>query len=202
MFYSIPDLKKVKDMFKRFYFVLVLGTALACHAAPPKPVKVVGSNNIEPTVQQSVICKTVADFINKYNYKRVNLNDSLSVVIFNRYMKSLDESHNYLLASDVADFNRFKTSFDDDIKSGNLNDVFYMFNVFQKRYEERIRYSIAQLDQNFDFNKDESFVYDRSKLPFAASEAAMNADWSKRVKYDMLNLMLASSDVAKNKATL
>jgi carboxyl-terminal processing protease len=202
MFYFIPDLKKVKDMFKQFYVVLVLGTALACHAATPKPVKVQGSNNLEPTAQQSVICKTVAGFITNYNYKKVELNDSLSTVIYNRYLKSLDENHNYLLASDVADFDKYKTVLDDDIKSGNLTDVFYMFNVFQKRYEERIKFSLAQLDKTFDFTKDESFTYDRDKLPYAASLNDLNTDWTKRVKYDMLNLMLANNDVAKNKETL
>ena len=189
-------------MLKRFYFVLVLGAALACKASPAKPVKVDGSNNLQPTAQQSVVCQTVAEFISKYNYKKVELNDSLSTVIFNRYIKSLDDNHNYLLASDVADFQRFKTVLDDDIIAGNLNDVFYMFNVFQKRYEERIKYSLAQLDKPFDFTKDDTFTYDRDKLPFAASDAALNADWSKRVKYDMLNLMLANKDLEKNKETL
>jgi carboxyl-terminal processing protease len=202
MFYFIPDLKKVKDMFKQFYMVLVLGTALACHAAAPKPIKVPGSNNLEPTIQQSVVCKTVAEFVTKYNYKKVELNDSLSAVIYDRYLKSLDENHNYLLASDVADFSKYRTTLDDDIKGGNLNNVFYMFNVFQKRYEERIKYSIAQLDKTFDFTKDESFVYDRDKLPFSATETDLNNDWNKRVKYDMLNLTLANNDAAKNKATL
>ncbi|HEY0246303.1 MAG TPA: carboxy terminal-processing peptidase [Mucilaginibacter sp.] len=202
MFDLIPDLKKVKDMFKQLYFVLVIGTALACHAATPKPIQVPGSNNLEPTVQQSVVCKTVAQFVTTYNYKKVELNDSLSTVIFNRYLKSLDENHNYLLAADVSDFNKYKTVLDDDINNGNLNDVFYMFNIFQKRYEERIKYSLAQLDKTFDFTQNELFTYDRDKMPYAASEGDLNADWTKRVKYDMLNLMLANKDVAKNKETL
>lgn len=189
-------------MFKQFYIVLVLGTALACHAAAPKPIKVPGSNNLEPTLQESYVCRAVAGLISQHNYKKVDLNDSLSAVIFNKYMKSLDENHNYLLASDVADFNKYKTTLDDDIKSGNLNNVFYMFNVFEKRYEERINFSLAQLEKTFDFTKDETFTYNREKLPFAANVNDLNADWSKRVKYDMLNLMLASNDVAKNKATL
>jgi len=202
MFNLIPDLKKVKDMSKRFYFVLVLGAALACKASASKPIHVQGSNDLQPTAQQAVVCETVATFISKYNYKKVELNDSLSTVIFNRYLKSLDENHNYLLASDIADFDKYKTVLDDDIKAGNLNDVFYMFNVFQKRYQERIKYSLSQLNNNFDFTKDESFTYNREKLPYAASEADLNTDWTKRVKYDMLNLMIASNDLAKNKETL
>jgi carboxyl-terminal processing protease len=199
---TLPELTLIKHMFKRFYFVLALGAALACTAAPSKPTSVPGSANLEPTEQQSMVCKTVATFISKYNYKKVELNDSLSAVIYGRYLKSLDEGHNYLLASDVQDFDKYKNSLVDGVKNGNLNDVYYMFNVFQKRYVERIKYSIAQLDKTFDFTQKESFTYDRADLPWVTNEAAMNAEWTKRVKYDMLNLALASKDVAKNKEKL
>ncbi|MDB5002137.1 MAG: tail-specific protease [Mucilaginibacter sp.] len=198
----IPKLTLVKDMFKRFYFVLAIGAALACKAAPVRPVDVPGSNNLQPTEQQSMVCKTVAKFISQYNYKKVELNDSLSAVIYTRYIKSLDEGHNYLLGTDIKDFDKYKNSLSDDIKNGNLNDIYYMFNVFQKRYEERIKYSIAQLDKNFDFTQNESFTYDRADLPWVASESAMNVEWTKRVKYDLLNLSIASTDMAKNKEKL
>jgi carboxyl-terminal processing protease len=203
MFNKIPDLNSVKNMFNKLYFVLVLGAALACRANPPKPmIKVAGSNDLQPDAQQSVVCKEVANFITNFNYKKVPLNDSLSEVIFNRYIKSIDGSHNYLLASDMKELEKYKDVLDDDVKTGNLNDVFYIFNVYQKRYFERIKYSIAQVDNTFDFSKNESYTFDREKLPFAASEAEMNTIWTKRVKYDLLNLKLANSDLAKDKETL
>ena len=165
MLYKNPDLKTVKDMFKKVYLVLVLGAALACHAAPSKPIKVDGSNDLQPDTRQNIACKEVAELISKYNYKKVDLNDSLSAIIYKRYLKKIDENHNYLLASDVADFDKYKTVLDDDLKSGNLNDAFYIFNVFQKRYLDRIKFSIAHVDDNFDFTKNETFTYDREDLP-------------------------------------
>jgi carboxyl-terminal processing protease len=180
---------------------LALGAALACNAAPSKPVKVNGSLNLEPTAQQSTAIKAVASLISGYNYKKVPLNDSISAIIYDRFLKSLDENHIYLLASDVADFAKFKTQLDDDIKSGNLANVYYIFNVFQKRYAERINYSLAQLNKDFDFSKNEKFAYDREKLPWA-TQAELDAYWAQRVKYDVVNLQLAKADAAKNKETL
>jgi carboxyl-terminal processing protease len=197
-----PDLNTVKDMFKKLYLVLVLGAALACKAAPPKHIKVAGSNDIQPDEQQSIVAKTVAQFISNYNYKKVELNDSISQVVYNRYIKSLDESHNYLLASDVKDFDKYKTVLDNDVKEGNLSDVFYIFNVYQKRYLEHIQYSIAHIDDNFDYSKNETFVYDRDNQPWVASQSEMDNLWRMRVKYDLLNLKLANPDMAKNKETL
>ena len=144
MFHSNSDLKRVKDMLKKLYILLVLGAALACKASPSHPVvKVAGSNDLQPDAQQSVVCQYVANIISVHNYKKVPLNDSISQVVYSRYIKSLDENHNYLLASDIKDFDKFKTVLDDDLKGGNLSDVFYMFNVYQKRYNDRIKDSIA-----------------------------------------------------------
>ena len=190
-------------MFKKLYILLVLGAALACKASPSHPIKKVpGSNDLQPDAQQTIVCKYIAGLITEYNYKKVTLNDSISQVVYDRYIKSLDENHNYLLASDIKDFDKYKTVLDDDVKDGNLADIFYIFNVYQKRYNDRIKYSIAELDKNFDFNTNEKFTFDRDSLPYAASETEMNDIWSKRVKYDMLNLKLANADMAKNKETL
>jgi carboxyl-terminal processing protease len=204
MFYCNSDLKRVKDMFKKLYILLVLGAALACQAAPSNhPLKkVAGSNDLQPDAQQSVVCQYIAGIITQHNYKKVTLNDSISEVVYNRYIKSLDENHNYLLATDIKDFEKYKTVLDDDLKSGNLSDVFYMFNVYQKRYNDRIKYSIAQLDKNFDFNGNETFTFDRDSLPYAADETKMDKIWSERVKFDLLNLKLANADLVKDKVTL
>ena len=175
-------------MFKKLYLVVVLGATLACSAKPAKHIKVDGSNNIQPDEKQSIVCKTIAQMISNYNYKKVALNDSLSTVIYNRYIKLMDESHNYFLASDLQDFDKYKIMLDDDVKEGNLNDVFYIFNVYQKRYIDRIKFSLTQLDNNFDYSKNDTFTYDRDSLPWVSSEAEMNKIWADRVKYDMLNL--------------
>ncbi|PTQ99876.1 S41A family C-terminal processing peptidase-1 [Mucilaginibacter yixingensis] len=197
-----PDLKTTKDMFKKLYVILILGSALACKAAPAKMISVPGSNDVQPDEQQSVVCRTITSFISSYNYKKVELNDSISSLIFDRYLKALDENHNYLLASDVKDFEKYRTVLDDDLKSGNLNDAFYIFNVYQKRYNEHVKYSLAQIDKPFDYNQNETFTYDRDNLPWIASQADMDKLWTQRVKYDLLNLKMASADMAKNKETL
>ena len=108
----------------------------------------------------------------------------------------------FLLDSDVQSFESIKNTVDEDIKNGNLNNVFYMFNLYQKRYTQRINFALEQLKGDFDFTKPDSFVYDRSNLPYVKTEAEMNDIWAKRVKYDLLNLKMADADLAKDKETL
>ena len=196
------NLMLIKNMFKKLYLMAILGASVACHATPGEPIKVAGSRNLEPDEQQAVVCKEVTEMITNYNYKKIKLNDSISTVIFNRYIKALDENRNYLLASDIKDFDPYKTQLDDDLKNGDLSHVFYIFNVYQKRYNERIKYSLEQLGKNYDFTQKDEFTFNRENQPWVTSVADLNKFWDKRVKYDLLNLNLAKPDQAKNKETL
>ncbi|MBK0380251.1 carboxy terminal-processing peptidase [Mucilaginibacter segetis] len=189
-------------MFKRLYLLLIVAAALACNAAPSAPARKVGDNDLQPDEQQSIVCRSVAQLISEHNYKKVDLNDSISTIIYNEYLKKIDDNHSYLLASDIKDFDQYKTVLDDDIKSGNLNNVFYIFNVFLKRYNEYVNFAVAQLGHNFDFTKNETFTYDREKLPWPASEGELHQLWAQRVKYDLLNLELNGKTLAENKALL
>ncbi len=196
------NLMLIKNMFKKLYLMAILGASVACQATPGEPIKVAGSKNLEPDEQQAVVCKEVTEMITNYNYKKIKLNDSISTVIFNSYIKRLDENHNYLLASDLKDFDQYKTKLDDDLQAGELNHVFYIFNVYQKRYNERIKYSLDQLNKNYDFTVKEDFTFNREDQPWVSSVTDLNKFWDKRVKYDLLNLNLATPDIAKNKETL
>ncbi len=196
------NLMLIKNMFKKLYLMAILGASVACQATPGEPIKVAGSKNLEPDQQQAIVCKEVTEMITNYNYKKIKLNDSISTVIYNRYLKALDENHNYLLASDIKDFDQYKTQLDDDLQNGELNHVFYMFNVYQKRYNERIKYSLDQLNKSFDFTKNESFMFDREDQPWFSSATELNTFWDKHVKYDLLNQNLAIPDLTKNKEVI
>lgn len=190
--------EKVKDMLKRVFLGIFIAATISCSAAPwiasePRVNKdVPGSNNLKPDAQQALITKEIAELVTSFNYKKVNLDDSIGGVIFDNYLKGLDGNRSYFLASDIKDFEQFRTTFDDDLKEGDLSAAFYMFNTYQKRYNENINHSIKALKQKFDFTKNESYVYDREKLPWFKTQDESNQSWTKKVKYDFLNLKLAN----------
>ncbi len=126
----------------------------------------------------------------RYHYSKFKLDDSLSGVIYDRYLKSLDYSKNYFLASDIADFDMYKYQFGEDIKDGNLFPAYQMFNVFRQRVNERLDYAEALLQKGFDFNKNESLTLDRDNAPWAKDTTELNELWRKKVKNDALNKIL------------
>lgn len=164
--------------------------------------KVSPTGDILPDKNESAVCRMAVKMLAANNYKKVAMNDSLSVLVFDRYLKSLDENHSYLLAADVASFTPYRTVLDDDLENGNLGHAFAMFNTFKRRNEERLKYAIAHLHTPFDFNKKEVYTPDRRKMSFIKTGAAMNALWDQRVKYDLLELQPVKPDLVKNKEIL
>jgi carboxyl-terminal processing protease len=196
------EFKLFKQMLRRILFVTFTAAVLACSAAPKPQQLVEGIPNIKPDEQQGLVCKEVVALIENYNYKKIQLNDSISSLILDKYIKSLDPSKYYFLASDIKDFDQFRSTLDDDFRNGDLSAPFYIFNVYLKRYNEWVEFSLANLKNKYNFNSNDNYVYDREKLPWVASRAAMDDVWQKRLKYEMINLQIAGTAEAKNIETL
>ena len=189
-------------MLRRILLVTFTAAVLACSAAPkPQPV-VDGIANIKPDEQQSLVAREVVTLIENYNYKKIKLNDSISSLILDRYVKALDPSKYYFLASDIKEFEQFRNSLDDDLRNGDLSAPFYIFNVYLKRYNEWVAFSLQNVKNKFDFNGNDKYVYDREKLPWVTTRAALNEVWQKRLKYELINLQIAGTEEAKNVETL
>ena len=189
-------------MLRRILLVTFTAAVLACSAAPKPQQLVDGIANIKPDEQQSLVAREVVTLIENYNYKKIKLNDSISSLILDRYIKALDPSKYYFLASDIKEFEQFRNNLDDDLRNGDLSAPFYIFNVYLKRYNEWVAFSLQNVKNKFDFSGNDKYVYDREKMPWVASRAALNEVWQKRLKYELINLQIAGTDNAKNVETL
>jgi carboxyl-terminal processing protease len=197
------DFKLFKEMLKRTLLVAFTAAVLACQAAAPKPQQLVkGVSNIVPDERQALVVKEVVGLIENYNYKKIKLNDSISSLILDKYIKDLDPYKYYFLASDIKDFEQFRNSLDDDFRNGDLSAPFYIFNVYLKRYNEWLTYTLSQVKTKYDFTQDDTYVFDREKMPWITSVAGLNDVWKKKVKYDLVNLKIAGATPAKNIETL
>ncbi len=196
------DFKTVKEMLKKIFTITFTAAILACTASPKAQKPVEGVPNIKFDEQQSLVCKEVVGLIENYNYKKIKINDSISSIVLDRYIKALDPSKYYFLESDIKEFEAYRTTLDDDFRIGDLSAPFYIFNVYLKRYNERIDYSLSQIKNKYDFNQNDTYVYDRENMPWIKTTSALNDLWKKRVKYELVNLKIAGTDEAKNVETL
>lgn len=189
-------------MLRRILMITFTAATLACSASPKSQKMVDGVQNIKPDEQQSLVLREVVQLIENYNYKKIKINDSISSVIFDRYIKALDPSRYYFLANDIKEFEKYRTTLDDDFRIGDLSGPFYIFNVYLKRYNERIAYSMSQIKSKYDYNQNDTYVYDREKMPWISTIADLDDVWKKRVKYELVNLKIAGTDDVKNVETL
>jgi len=73
---------------------------------------------ILPDATYQRISQVITQYLSYYHYKKQPLSDSLSAVIFNEYLETLDNGKLYFLKSDVDGFLKYKTQIDDLLKSG------------------------------------------------------------------------------------
>jgi carboxyl-terminal processing protease len=194
-------LKSVKEMLKRICLAIFIVAALSCQADPRVNI-VVSVNDLKPDLQQSVVAKSLVELIENFHYQKVAVDDDFSSVVFDEYLKALDGGRSYFLQSDIADFEKFRLTMDDDVRTGDLSVPFYIFNVYQKRYNDRVNFALKEIEKKFSFTSNDTYTYDREKLPWLKSESESNSLWSKRIKYEMLNLKITGTEEAKIKETL
>ncbi|MBB3610696.1 carboxy terminal-processing peptidase [Rhizobium sp. BK602] len=157
---------------------------------------------LTPLEQQAQAAHLSAEFLSRYHYRPVPLDDALSARIMNKFIKSLDPDRVIFLQSDIDTFMAGSTKIDDAIKQEDLNIPFSIFNVYEQRVADRMSYARSLLDQKFDFSVQEDYPLQRDKEPWPQSQAESNDLWRKRVKNDWLRLKLAGRTDAAIRDTL
>src|ERR1700761_977721 len=167
----------------------LLGAAMTPPAPAPAAVA-----TLAPTEQESYVARRVADIVAHEPSRRAPPDDHLSSLILDRYLDTIDGARSYFLASDIAEFEKYRYQLDDAIKTGDVEPAFVIFRRYQQRSKERMAYAIELLNKKPDFEADESFNFDREKEPWPANQAEMNELWRKRVKNDALSLVIAGKE--------
>ncbi|MBB4292664.1 carboxyl-terminal processing protease [Rhizobium leguminosarum] len=143
-----------------------------------------------------------AQFLSRYSYKPVALDDALSAKVMDRFIKSLDPDRMLFLQADVDRFMADRSEIDDAIEKQDLKIPFAIFNAYEQRVVDRMTYARSLLKQGFDFGAKEDFSVLRDKEPWPQSEAESNELWRKRVKSDWLRLKLGGKTDAAIRETL
>jgi len=149
--------------------------------------------DLKPTISQEKVETLVAKLLTTYHYRKVRLNDSLSAVVWDNYLKEIDGSKTYLLASDVTSFEKYRDQIDDALVNGDLTAAYDIYNVFRKRFQERSVFIKEQLKKPFSFTADETFNTDRGKASWPKSIEEQNDLWRKILKNQALDLKLGGN---------
>jgi carboxyl-terminal processing protease len=172
--------------------LLILGLvlAIACPAS---------ARNFTTPKELSDEASALVRLLEEYDYNRdaIKTRDYLELVP--DYMGELDGQRLFFLASDKADFtNRYDKNLYWNISQlGNIDAAYEIFNVYQTRVDARINWIYAELKKNFDFTTQETYLFDRSKAEWPATQAEADDLWRRQLKLEILTEMLNKKSVAQ-----
>ncbi|CAK9888052.1 MULTISPECIES: carboxy terminal-processing peptidase [Pseudomonas] len=154
-------------------------------------------DKLQPDRDEVVASLNVVELLKRHHYSKPPLNDARSVIIYDSYLKLLDPARSYFTASDIAEFDKWKTQFDDFLKSGNLDPGFTIYKRYLDRVKSRLDFALAELSKgvdNFDFTTKETLLIDRKDAPWMKNQAELDDLWRKRVKDEVLRLKIAGKE--------
>lgn len=144
----------------------------------------------EPSSEEETTAKLVTRMIERFHINQPEIGDEVSQKLLKRYLRVLDPQKLYFLKQDVDGFRRYRTQLDDLLESGNVQFAMTVYDRYLERLDERIKLAHQLIDRDFDFEKDEELVTDPEEISWAQSEEEIEERWRKRIKNDVLTLML------------
>ncbi len=178
--------------------LLVLWAAPLFAAQNEVPLK-----QLQPTREQRQSTLIINNVVSKYHYKRSVLNNKMSAAILERYLESLDVNKRYFTQQDIDGFaEKYRNKIDDSLRGADLKPAFEIFKAYRIRLEERHANALKMLDKDFNFDLDENYRFDREDAPWASSKQELDELWRKRIKNDILGLMLSGKKMKDIRETL
>lgn len=162
-------------------------------------------DSLQPDRDEIVASLNVVELLKRHHYSKPPLDDARSVIIYDSYIKLLDPARSYFTATDIAEFDKWKTQFDDFLKSGNLDPGFTIYKRYLDRVKQRLDFALAELNKGvdkIDFTTKETLLIDRKDAPWMKDQAELDDLWRKRVKDEVLRQKIAGKEPKQIQETL
>ncbi|WP_434517945.1 carboxy terminal-processing peptidase [Pseudomonas sp. NFX1] len=162
-------------------------------------------DSLQPDRDEIVASLNVVELLKRHHYSKPPLDDARSVIIYDSYIKLLDPARSYFTAADIAEFDKWKTQFDDFLKSGNLDPGFTIYKRYLDRVKQRLDFALAELNKGvdkIDFTAKETLLIDRKDAPWMKNQAELDDLWRKRVKDEVLRQKIAGKEPKQIQETL
>jgi carboxyl-terminal processing protease len=94
-------------------FIFFLTFILFNNVSYSAPLELLKADSIlYPKLKHTEQTKLIYQLLNRYHYKKISFDDSLSVKILDSYIKNLDPNREYFFSSDIEFFNQHKYEMD------------------------------------------------------------------------------------------
>ncbi len=167
--------------------LVLLAVSLSWYALPAQAL-------IEYTDAQRDTIVELVDQLEERHYSKHPYDDTLSAEHLDAYIDALDSSKMFFTAQDIADFQKYRTTMDEQLHKGDLEAAYNIFNRFQGRLETRLQSLIDNMPKlvaAMDFTIDENYEIDPRDRKWAKTQAELDDRWRKQLKNQVLSLKMA-----------
>src|SRR5438876_3218668 len=143
------------------------------------------------------ICVSVGRLLEEGHYTHQQLNAEMSQKFLRNYLELLDFSHLFFTQKDVDALTaKYGTALADDVLLGNLKPAYEIYDLYQKRVDERVG-KIKELlkQQLMDFKTDATVELRREKAPWPKDEAEADQLWRGRIASELLQEKLSEHPI-------
>jgi carboxyl-terminal processing protease len=152
---------------------------------------------LQPAQEHAVTTQQIMSNLLRGHYERKRLDNAMSSQVLDTLLDDIDSTRSYMLASDIAEFEQYRTSLDEALSRGNMAPAFSIYNRFEQRVAERLSFLLNELSnhvKDYNYKQDETLELDREDAPWATTAAELDELWRKRLKNSILNLKLAGKE--------
>jgi carboxyl-terminal processing protease len=142
------------------------------------------------------ICVSVGRLLEEGHYTHQPLNAEMSQKFLRNYLELLDFSHLFFTQKDVDALTaKYGTALADDVLLGNLKPAYEIYDLYQKRVDERVAKVKELLKQPMEFKSDATVEMRREKAPWPKDEAQADQLWHNRVANELLQEKLSEHPI-------
>ncbi|GAA4886606.1 carboxy terminal-processing peptidase [Flaviramulus aquimarinus] len=171
----------MKNIMKRNYKILSLLLLLAFASCS------FTSKKFSNPDKDKLLIQIITFVLEQGHFDPIALDDDFSAELFDDYIEILDPVKRYFYESDYKDFEKFKLTIDDQLKTTDIT----FFNVVNERMLKRIEEAKdiykEVLSQPFDYNIDETFDTNYENSAFVKNRKQMKERWRQQLKFSTLS---------------
>lgn len=139
--------------------------------------------------RENKILDIVYNVLKKKHFISKKIDDNFSKKIFKIYIDSLDQYKMFFLESDIAEFKKYESKLDDELKNNDLTFFFMTHDRLMKRMREGKDMYTSLLKGNIDFSQDDNSNFidiygsnGQSTQGYKKNKAAQLKQWVNLIK--------------------
>lgn len=148
--------------------------------------------------REKLLLNLVTYVLERGHYEPRPIDDVFSQDVYEAFIKNLDPLKRFFLASDINEFNSYKTQIDDQIKQKDLAFFNLVYERFVQRMDEVREIYPDILEKPFDYTVPEEINTDYDALEYVVNKAELKERWRLQLKFSALTTYYDSIETQKS----